>query len=318
MENERRIVLIVAEGGERIDKYVALRAPELTRTQVQKLIDADLITVNGMGVKSSQKVEPGDTILVRVPPHPPTTLAPEAFPLDVLYEDQDVIVINKPPGLTVHASPGHTSGTLVNALLAAYPELQTFGDNLRPGIVHRLDKDTSGVLLLARNRPVREFLQRQFRARSVQKVYTALVEGYPAPPDGLIDAPLGRHLQNRQVMTVLMRGGRPAQTRYYTVERFSVAARVALLEVQLLTGRTHQIRVHLSWLGYPVAGDRTYGSRQWRSSHPERWHLPLQRQFLHASRLTFRLPSTDQDITVIAPLAPDLATVLVALRAQEK
>jgi 23S rRNA pseudouridine1911/1915/1917 synthase len=235
----------------------------------------------------------------------PTELAPEAIPLDIVYEDADLIVVNKPAGLVVHPAAGHAHGTLVHAILARCPDLAGIGGALRPGIVHRLDRDTSGLIVIAKNDAAQFALQRQFKNRTVEKVYLALVEGIPHQLHGRIEAPIGRDPRHRQRMAVVAHGGRPAQTDYRVVE---VLGHHALIEVRPRTGRTHQIRVHLASLGYPVAGDRVYGRQR---------RLPaLSRQFLHAWRLTLDLPSTGERRTFAASLPPDLRAVLRDLGSQ--
>lgn len=301
---DRIVELRVEEGGERVDRYVAERVPELSRAQVQRLLEEGTVTVEGVVPKASYRVRPGDVILVRVPPPAPTDLIPEPMPLEVLYEDDDLVAINKPAGLAVHPSPGHPSGTLVNALLAHCADLSGIGGALRPGIVHRLDKDTSGLILVAKHDAAHRHLQSQFKGRSVSKIYLALVEGQLTPARGRIEAPLGRDPRQRKRMRVISvsEGGREAMTEYRVLE---VLKGTTLVEVHPITGRTHQIRVHLSAVGHPVVGDRLYGFRRgWPG---------LERQFLHAWKLTFRLPSTGKPITLVAPLPADLRQVLQAL-----
>lgn len=301
---DRVVELRVEEGGERVDRYVAERVPELSRAQVQRLLEEGTVTVDGVVPKASYRVRPGDVILVRVPPPAPMDLIPEPMPLEVLYEDDDLVAINKPAGLTVHPSPGHPSGTLVNALLAHCTDLSGIGGALRPGIVHRLDKDTSGLILVAKHDAAHRHLQSQFKGRAVSKIYLALVEGQLTPARGRIEAPLGRDPRQRKRMRVISvsEGGREAMTEYRVLE---VLKGTTLVEVHPITGRTHQIRVHLSAVGHPVVGDRLYGFRRgWPG---------LDRQFLHAWKLTFRLPSTGKPITLVAPLPADLRQVLQVL-----
>ena len=288
--------------GERLDKYLAEALPDLSRAMLQKLIKDGDVLVGGKPTKPSYRVEAGDIVVVRVPPPTPLEAAPAPhIPLDVLYQDADLLVLNKPAGLVVHPAHGHTDDTLVNALLAHVPDLAGIGGVLRPGIVHRLDKDTSGLLLVAKHDQAQQALQDQFRSRSVDKVYLALVEGHLVPPRGRIDAPIGRDPRERQRMAVVP-SGRPAQTEYRVLETL---AETALVEAHLLTGRTHQIRVHLASLGYPIVGDRVYGHRKPR--------VALARQFLHAWRLAFSLPSTGERVQFTAPLPPDLRQILAEL-----
>lgn len=291
--------LAADRSGVRLDRYVAERLPALSRTQVQKLIGEGYITVNGRTARAGLKLNTGDNISVIIPPPPPSPLSPEALPLDIIYEDDDLLVINKPAGLTTHPAPGHISHTLVNALLARYPHLTSFGDALRPGIVHRLDKDTSGVMLVAKNRAAQMNLVEQFRARSVMKAYLVLVKGRLTPENGAIEAPIGRDRADRKRMAVAT-GGREARTEYRVIRYVDG---YTLLEVRPETGRTHQIRVHLAAIGYPVVGDAVYGVK---SSF-------LARQFVHACRLGFKLPATGKYVEFKAELPPDLERALKAV-----
>jgi 23S rRNA pseudouridine1911/1915/1917 synthase len=297
----RTLELFADHDGERIDAFVARLRPELTRSHAHKLIADGLVTLNGALTKPSHRLAKGDHVAVVVPSPEVMTLEPEAIPLRVVYQDADVVVVDKPPGLTVHPAVGHPRGTLVNALLALCPELAEIKGTLRPGIVHRLDKDTSGLMVVAKNERAQAGLARQMKNREVQKTYLALAQGRVDPPEGLIDAPIGRHPRHRQRMTVL-EGGRSAQTRYRLREGFGDD--YSLLEVELLTGRTHQIRVHLASIGHPVVGDGTYGKRS----------ALVGRQFLHAWRLGFRLPTSGRPREFESPLAADLAAVLDRIR----
>src|SRR5574341_442598 len=304
-----RLIRLTAEtGGDRIDRYLANALPDVSRAQIQRLIEDGFISVNQVPAgKASQKLAEGDEIVVHIPPPAPTTLAPESIPLNIVYEDDDVIVIDKPAGMVVHPASGHPGGTLVNAVLAHAPELEGVGDEQRPGVVHRLDRDTSGLIVVAKNDRAHRHLQKQFKDRAAHKVYLALVVGKPPTPAGRIEAPVGRDPKNRQRMAVVQGdSGREAVTAYRTIEAFS---RFTLIEAEPKTGRTHQIRVHLTFLGCPIAGDSLYTTP--RSVNVK---LPgLQRQFLHASRLTLVLPSGTTR-TFDSPLPPDLANVLASLR----
>jgi len=300
---ERVIELHVEQGGQRVDKYIAQAAADLSRSFVRKLLDEARVTVGGKVPKASYKVEAGDVVVVRVPPPQKTELRAEAIPLTIVYENADIIVVDKPAGMVVHPAPGHSKGTLVNALLAHCPDLAAMGDELRPGIVHRLDKDTSGLLVVAKNDAAKRHLQSQFKQRLVHKTYLALVEGLLPAARGVIDAPIGRDPKRRKRMAVLSQGGREARTEYRTLECF---ARHTLVEAEPITGRTHQIRIHFASIGHPIAGDCVYGFRKQR--------LPLSRQFLHAARLAFALPSSDQPTEFTSELPDDLATVLELLR----
>ena len=298
--------LHVEEDGGRIDTFIAEVLPDLSRTAVQRLIDAGTVTVNGAAPRSSYKVRRGDTVVVHIPPAQPVALSPEALPLDILYEDADILVVNKAAGMVVHPGAGNYSGTLVNALLAHCDDLHGIGGELRPGIVHRLDKDTSGVMVVAKNDHAIHALQRQFKRREVRKIYIALVIGNIEQAEGVIEAPIGRHRVHRKRMAVVA-NGKPARTRWRVRGRYRDAhTRIyTLLDVRLLTGRTHQIRVHFAWLGYPLVGDAVYG--------PAHSPLPAPRQFLHARTLTFQHPRTEDKMTFSAPLPDDLATFLASL-----
>ncbi len=296
----RTLELIADRAGERLDAFLARRHPELSRSRARRLIDEGLVTVEGRRGKPSQRLAGGERIFAHVPPPETLELVAEAIPLTVVYQDADILVVDKPPGLAVHPAPGHPSGTLVNALLALCPDLRGTSDTLRPGIVHRLDKDTSGLLVVAKNDRAQRELARQLKQREVSKTYLALVQGVPMPAEGTIEAPIGRNPKNRKKMAVVS-GGRDAQTRYRLREELG---RYALLEVQPITGRTHQIRVHLAAIGHPVVGDATYGRRS----------ALIGRQFLHASRLAFALPSSGRSVEFESPLPPDLRAALETLR----
>ena len=282
--------------GTRLDKFVGEKCLELSRTQAQKLIADGYITVNGRVAKSSLKLEISDKIDVVIPPTPPSPLSPEAIPLNILYEDDDLLVVDKPAGLAVHPAPGHPGHTLVNAILSHFPHLADISDSLRPGIVHRLDKDTSGVMLVAKNQIAQANLINQFRTRAIVKAYLVLVKGKLTPERGIIEAAIGRDPRNRKRMAVVTEG-REARTQYRVIKYIGG---YTLLEVIPETGRTHQIRVHLSAIGYPVVGDPVYGVK---SPH-------LSRQFLHACRLGFKLPSTGEYVEFTSELPPDLAQAL--------
>lgn len=278
--------------------------PELSRSRVHKLIEDGNVQVAGRPSKPALRLEAGAAVTVRVPPPVVATAAPEAIALDVIFEDADLVVINKPAGMTVHPSPGHPSATLVNAILAHCGDLSGVGGVLRPGIVHRLDRDTSGVIVVAKNDAAHQALARQLKDRRVEKTYVALVEGTPKPAHGIIDAPIGRDPRKRQRMAVVARG-REAATGYGVLERFRGAS---LVEAQPRTGRTHQIRVHFAAIDHPVVGDRVYGKGS-----------PLVgRQFLHALRIGFEHPRTHESVEFQAPLAPDLDAALRELRAQQR
>jgi len=288
--------------GLRLDKFLADALPALSRATLQRLIRDGDVRVEGRAARPSQRVAGGETVEVNVPPPVPLDVAPAPdIPLDIVYQDADLLVLNKPAGLVVHPANGHADDTLVNALLAHVPDLAGIGGVQRPGIVHRLDKDTSGLLLVAKNDVAHQALQAQFKDRRVDKAYLALVEGHISPPRGRIDAPIGRDPRDRKKMAVAT-GGRPAQTEYRVLETLDDTS---LVEAKLLTGRTHQIRVHLASIGYPIVGDRLYGRRKARHG--------LGRQFLHAWRLAFDLPRSGERVTFLAPLPDDLRALLVQL-----
>ncbi len=288
--------LVAVEPGIRLDRFITEKCPELSRTYTQKLIASGYVTVNGLVAKAGLKLSSGDRVELTLPPPAPSPLSPEPIPLSIVYEDEDLLVIDKPPGLTVHPAPGHLDHTLVNAVLSHLPESAEFGDSLRPGIVHRLDKDTSGLMLVAKNKAAQENLIAQFKARSIVKAYQVLVKGHLTPERGVIEAAIGRDGRDRKRMAVVSRG-REARTDYRVIRYISD---YTLIEVRPQTGRTHQIRVHFAAIGYPVIGDAVYGVK---SEY-------LSRQFLHASRLGFRLPSTDKYIEFTSELPQDLLQAL--------
>jgi 23S rRNA pseudouridine1911/1915/1917 synthase len=305
--SDRIISLTADDSAARLDRFIVKALPELTRSAIQRLVEEGLITVNGKPSKAAYKIKPDDAIVVRTrsAPPPPAEAQAEAIPLDIVYEDADLIVVNKPAGMVVHPAAGHASGTLVNAVLAHCPDLRGVGDaqGVRSGIAHRLDKDTSGLIVVAKSDAARENLQRQFKSRSVHKVYIALVEGRLAPPQGLIDVPIGRDKLRRKRMAAAS-DGRPSRTAYKAIKFFDQGQKqYTLVEVRPQTGRTHQIRVHLAWMKFPIVGDTVYGRRR-------KTTLPLRRHFLHAQSLTFCLPSDGREVTFTAPLPPDLAVVL--------
>ncbi len=305
--NER--VVGPAEAGERLDAWLARAAPEHSRARWQQLIRAGGVRVNETTRKPNYRLAAGDRIAFDAPPPPePITLTPEAIPLAILYEDADILVINKPPGLVVHPAVGHERGTLVNALLHHCRDLGGIGGEQRPGIVHRLDQDTSGVMVVAKNERAMQRVGNQFRNREVRKEYQALVWGCPEPPQGRIETRIGRSSGNRKKMSVQVPGGRPAVTHYRVVEEYGA---VSLLAVRIETGRTHQIRVHMAHIGHPVVGDAMYG-RGRRDPLP----APAVRQMLHAASLSFTHPTTGDRLEFIAPLPDDLRRLIAALRAQ--
>lgn len=285
----------------RLDRFVAEALPELSRVYVQQLIGDGCIQVDDVKRRAAFKMTPGQRVTVDIPPPADEELISEEIPLAIVYEDEDVLVIDKPTGMVVHPAPGHPRGTLVNALLFYLPDLSV-GGRRRPGIIHRLDKDTSGLMVVAKTDRARVSLVQQWEERSVEKDYLALVVGSVEPDEGEIDAPIGRHPKRRQQMSVLA-SGRSAVTRFSVVQRFDAAT---LLELRIETGRTHQIRVHCAFIGHGVVGDTVYGSR---SSLDE---INAPRQFLHAARLAFFLPG-GRRVALASPLPADLQSVLDGL-----
>ncbi len=290
---------------QRLDKFLVTCLPDFSRSRLQALIKDGLVLVDGApALKAGQTLDRPVHVDLTIPLPNPTNLQPEAIPLDILFENHDLIVVDKPAGMVVHPSAGHTTGTLVHAALGHAPEMEGIGGEIRPGVVHRLDKDTSGLILLAKNDCAHRWLQDQFRLRKVHKVYLALVDGQPPSPVGRVEAAIGRDLHQRKQMAILPPGkGRASTSEYRTLETFPVHT---LLEVSPITGRTHQIRLHMAFLGCPVVGDTVYGRR-----HPS---LLLERYFLHAARLEIRLPNETEIHTFIAPLPTDLANLLTSLR----
>ena len=300
---DRVIELTVEEDGPRVDKHIATALPDLSRSFLRKLLDQGRVTIHGRVPKASYNIVAGDVITIRVPPPREVEVVPEDIPLSIVYEDADLIVVDKPAGMVVHPAHGHDRGTLVNALLAHCTDLSGIGGELRPGIVHRLDKDTSGLLVVAKNDATHQHLQQQFQQRTISKIYLALTEGLLPAVDGVIDAPVGRDPKRRKRMAVVPRDGREARTEYHVLEFF---AENTLVQVTPITGRTHQIRIHFLFIGHPLAGDPVYGHRRQR--------LPLNRQFLHAAHLALALPSTGETVEFTSDLPDDLAVVLERLR----
>jgi 23S rRNA pseudouridine1911/1915/1917 synthase len=300
--------------GTRLDKFLAEALPELSRTQIQRLIDADQVELPRGKATARYRVQSGERISLEVPPPKPTHLSPEAIPLDIVFEDDALVVVNKPPGMVVHPAPGHDHGTLVNALLHHCKSLSGIGGEERPGIVHRLDKDTSGLLLVAKHDRSHRHLSEQLRDRTLSRHYLALVQGRPPTEQGTIDAPIGRHPQHRQKMAVVEAHGRAARTHYQVRESWGA---LSLLQLSLETGRTHQIRVHLAHIGRPIIGDPVYGTNVVslpRYPALERWLRAFPRQVLHARELQFTHPETGETMTFSALLPDDLATLMTRIR----
>ncbi|GHN32201.1 ribosomal large subunit pseudouridine synthase D [Lactobacillus delbrueckii] len=277
----REYELTAEESGQRLDKYLAGEMTDLSRSRIKELVQAGEVLVNGKKSKVSYKVQKGDLIQVTVLPLEPLKLEAENIPLDIVYEDEDIIVVNKPQGMVVHPAAGHPSHTLVNALLYHTRDLADSPEGFRPGIVHRIDKDTSGLLMVAKNAAARESLEKQLAAKSNKRQYLAIVHGNFAEEEGTIDAPIGRNPKDRKQMAVVEKG-KSAVTHFKVLEQYQG---YSLVECQLETGRTHQIRVHMAYIGHPLAGDPLYGPRK---------TLPGYGQFLHAKTLGFEQPSTGE------------------------
>ena len=301
----REIEVTLDAVGERLDKALTESLPELSRMQWQKLIREGHVMIDGERAKPSYRIVGGETLRAAIPEVVEPEIAAEDIPLDIRYEDSDLIVVNKPAGMVVHPSLGHAGGTLVNALLAHCPDLEGVGGERRPGIVHRLDKDTSGLIVAAKHDQALWQLQNQFKQRTVAKVYLALVNGSLQPPEATIDAPIGRDPRHRQKMAVVTSqsgDARPAQTAYRALTYYPD---YTFVECRPHTGRKHQIRVHMAYIGYPVVADGLYGRRKDK--------LGLKRHFLHATELAFHRPSDGAEVRVTAELPDDLAAALAAL-----
>ena len=307
-----------SHAGERLDRFLAESQPDLSRNRLQGLIRDGRVTVNGQPARASHRLRDGDRVAWEIPPPRRVALDPEDIPLAVVYEDEDLLVIDKPAGLVVHPGAGVARGTLVHALLHRDPRIAEVGGEGRPGIVHRLDKDTSGLMVVARTSRAYRVLVEALRARTVKRVYRALVWGDPPADAGTIEGAIGRDPRHRQRMSVVLRGGKPALTHWKVIERFAAAA---LLEVRLESGRTHQIRVHLSHLRLPVMGDPVYGGRgknQLSREGPERrlastLDACLARQALHAAELALKHPVTGRPLRWTSPVPADLSRVLALL-----
>lgn len=295
--------LKVKKGQERLDKYVARRIKSLSRTRTQELVHKKNILVNGQAAKVSYQVQAGDQITVNVPAVKPLAVKAENIPLDIVYEDQDVIVVNKPQGMVVHPAAGHPDHTLVNALLYHTRDLAASPEGFRPGIVHRIDKDTSGLLMIAKNAQARESLEKQLAHKTNKRLYLAIVHGTFSENAGTIDAPIGRNPHYRKKMAVVA-NGKHAVTHFKVLERFRA---YSLIECRLETGRTHQIRVHLAYIGHPVAGDPLYGPRKTLKGHG---------QFLHAAVLGFKHPRTGQWLEFRVAPPPIFEQTLAKLKKQ--
>jgi 23S rRNA pseudouridine1911/1915/1917 synthase len=293
---------------ERLDVFLTACLAEFSRSRLQGLIRDGFVSVDGeLVTKTGWGLEQGEQVEIRIPAPVPSGLIAENIPLDIIFENNDLLVVNKPAGMVVHPSPGHDNGTLVHAALGHAPKMEGIGGEERPGIVHRLDKETSGLIIIAKNEQAHRWLQDQFRTRTVEKIYLALVDGKPPTPSGRVEAPIGRNNTHRKLMAVVsLEKGRAAVSEYKTLETFPEHT---LLEVHPLTGRTHQIRVHMAFLGCPVTGDTIYGKK--RSS------VDLDRHFLHAYKLKIILPGEKQPRVFEAALPEELVLILRVLRGEK-
>ncbi|MGO9589825.1 MAG: RluA family pseudouridine synthase [Candidatus Acidiferrales bacterium] len=309
-------VVSAEDGGQRLDRFLVSQLPELSRARIQSLMDEGRVQVDGASRRASHRVAPGEYVAVEIPPPPPAGVEAEAIPLDVLYEDADVAVINKPAGMIVHPGAGANAGTLVAALLYRFGSggLSSIGGPLRPGIVHRLDKDTSGAIVVARTDEAHRKLVEDFQERLVQKTYVALLHGKIKGEAGTVDLPVSRDLRRRSRMTARRREGRAARTDWRVRLRLGA---FTFIEADLRTGRTHQIRVHFSALGCPVIGDTLYGAPR-HERVDSQLLAPLGRNFLHAARVAFDHPRTAKRIEIRAPLPAELRDYLVALGSATK
>jgi len=315
------ILVDESEHNRRLDAVVAAHLPDCSRSLAANLIGNHKILVDNQPKKPGYRVKSGEQILGRIPAPEAVEYKPEPIPLDILYQDSDVVVLNKPAGLVVHPAPGHASGTLVNALLHHCPDLGGIGGEIRPGIVHRLDKDTSGTMVVAKNAAALEALAKQFKDRTVRKTYLALVYGELKKDAGTIDLPIGRHPVHRKKMSTTTRKGRRAETSWRVCEKFKG---ITLLELTLKTGRTHQIRVHCAAMGHPVVGDQVYCSRKrlkdmdrlfsGKSSPMVAQLKAVSRQMLHARRLRLTHPSTGEIMTFESAIPTDMEMVIEKLR----
>lgn len=302
----RRETLTANEAGGRIDAYLAGAFEDMSRSYIKKLIDDKTVKVNGIVVKANYKLKSGDSIEIVIPDPQKLDVTPEDIDLDILYEDNDIIVVNKPKGMVVHPAAGNYSGTLVNALLAhCKDELSDINGVIRPGIVHRIDKDTTGILVVAKNNAAHEGLSKKLKVHDIKRVYTAICDGVIKEDSGTVDAPIGRHPIDRKKMAVNTKNGRHAVTHFTVLERFKNAT---LIEARLETGRTHQIRVHMSYIGHPLVGDEVYG----RKNHK----FKLQGQVLHATVLGFEHPLTGQYLEFSSELPGYFKELIDNLRRQ--
>ena len=309
---EKRLIKFVVPDnreGQRLDHYLVEMVPTVSRSRLGKLIRHGFILVNGSTSKAGNRLKGGDSITVNLPKPEPVAIEPEEVSFKVLFEDKDILVIAKPPGVVVHPAAGHKKGTLVHGLLNHCDSLPGINGVERPGIVHRLDKDTSGVMVIAKTEKSHHGLVELFKMRKVKKVYHAIVVGRPDSRQGSVTLPIGRHRSNRKKMAVLQHGGREAVTSWAILEKF--AEPLTYLEVRPETGRTHQIRVHMAHLGYPIAGDALYGSKLQKQLNEK---FCIERQCLHAYSLNFTHPVTGELLTFVSPVWPDMQAILEKIR----
>ena len=304
MNNMEPVVFTAEEKGQRLDVFVVERFPELSRSHVQKLIEQGNVLVDGMVRKANYKLRGGEAVQVTVPQAEPISVEPEDIPLDILYEDKDIIVVNKARGMVVHPASGVYSGTLVNALLYHCQDLSGINGEIRPGIVHRLDKDTSGVMVCAKNDTAHLDLAEQIRTKTAHRTYWAIVHGNIKEEAGIIKGDIGRHPTDRKKMAIVRENGKPAVTHFKVLERFG---EYTLVECQLETGRTHQIRVHMTSIGHPLINDPKYGPKK---SSP----FAINGQALHSLQLTLTHPVTKEEMTFTAPIPTDMEKILTGLR----
>ncbi|MFA5537164.1 MAG: RluA family pseudouridine synthase [Bacillota bacterium] len=299
MKEKKSFLIGPREENIRVDKLLATKLAGYSRARIQRLIEMGLVELSGNVIKGNVKGKVGDKLEIFLPPEEPLKVLPEAIPLEIVYEDDDLLIINKPQGLVVHPAAGNEQGTLVNALLHYYPPIKEVNDQLRPGIVHRLDKDTSGLMVVAKNDPSFKRLAEQLKAYQIKRRYLAIVHGSIAEAGGKIEAPIGRHPGDRKKMAVVNQRGRYALSQYWVKKRFE---KYSYLEVGLHTGRTHQIRVHLAYIGHPILGDMVYGTKK--------KHLGIDTQMLHAFQLGFNHPVKGGWLEFTSPLPHKFQAVL--------
>jgi len=314
-ETDRQFVVTEKERDMRLDLFLTEKETALSRSQIARAVNDGMVTVNRKKGKAGQRLKIGDSVCLLLPEPSSYHVAPEDIPLRIVFEDAHLLVVDKPSGMVVHPAPGHPGGTLVNAVLFRCRDLSGIGGVLRPGIVHRLDKDTSGLLVVAKTDEAHRGLAAQFKDHLVKKTYQVLVHGDIGAEEGVVDLPVGRHPVDRKKMSVSSRRGKEALSRWRVAERYGIAT---LLEVTIETGRTHQIRVHLNALGYPVVGDRIYGKKAnvktAMNDDPTRRLKNMERQALHACRLSFTHPVTGEALTFMSPLPEDMVGLCDALR----